>query len=495
MRATVTHAGRFPTSIGDARSRLGRFFGEEIWKVRIRDLGRKRAALYRLSRILYTTYQGFRENRITFRAAALTYYSVLSAVPCLAFAFSVLKGFNVYETFMEQRVRPYLVKTFGDNPALMTALDKVLEFVEKTNASGLVTTGLLVLVYTSVSLLASAEQSLNDIWGAKSRRPFLRQLTDYVTLLVTTPLLILVAATFAAGAQSSSLVLFLRESLHLGGVMDFLMRFASLVITAIAMIGFLLILPNVRVRVASAVIGGIASAILWQVVLLLHVKIQVGVAAYNAVYSALAALPVFMVWLYFSWIIMLTGAQLAASHQNEQTVRQRVRARHADQSVKETLAVVASALVARDLLDGGPRRGAVALAELLEVPAPTMEEILDALVRAGILVRVVCGREIGYLPGRDLDAVRRRDIESALRRDPDSAAITAVVERQLGQDLQRVLRARDDEEQRSPHNLTLRELAALVDRQAPAVREQDERVSEAPVAVTIQDAKQPELPT
>jgi membrane protein len=200
MGTRVATAGGSPGDRGrHPVERLHSFFAEQIWAVSTANLRRGKALLYRVSRVGYSTVMGFVDNRLTVRAAALTYFSVLSVVPFLAFAFAVLKGFGAYASFIDGRVRPYLQETFGGNPALLGAIEKILQFVDRTDVSKMGAVGLLILVYTSVSLISSVEQTLNEIWGAKTTRTFLRQLTDYVTLLVTTPLLILVA-TFSSCA-------------------------------------------------------------------------------------------------------------------------------------------------------------------------------------------------------------------------------------------------------------------------------------------------------
>src|SRR5204862_5394804 len=124
---------------------------------------------------------------------------------------------------------------------------------------------------------------------------------------------------------------------------------------------------------------------------------------------------IFLVWLYVSWTIVLIGAQLAASHQYESRLRQAVRSRHVDQELREALAVAVAATVSERFVEGRPPATSTALAAALEVPAPPVEQVLDALVRAGVLVRVAQRDEPGYDPGRDLDAVRLVDVEDAVR--------------------------------------------------------------------------------
>jgi membrane protein len=465
----VPRAAHLPRDRGEPLAdRLRSFFTDRIWSVRVADLPDPKALLYRASRVGYSAVRGFVTNRLTVRAAALTYYSVLSLVPFLAFAFAVLKGFGLYASFVQGTVHPYLEKTFGGNPALLGSIERILQFVDRTDVSKVGALGLLVLVYTSVSLLSSVEDTLNDVWGARTRRSFLRQVTDYVTLLVTTPLLVAAAGTAATAAESSSIVLFLRDALGLGSVIDVVLRGASLAVVAVAFFAIYTILPNVRVRTLSAALGAFVAALLWHLALILYVRFQVGVSSYSALYSVLAAIPIFLVWTYTSWVVVLVGAQVAASHQNERMVRQRFRARRADQSLRETLAIVLSAHVARDFLSGSPPRNAAALAELVDVPPLIVEETLDALVRGGILARTASPDDPGYLPARDVDALRVHDAREALRRDALGEAVRGDLERHLGPELRRVLEATDEERRLSPHNLTLRELAAMVGSPQPA---------------------------
>jgi membrane protein len=455
-RSSTGDRGRHPLE------RLHSFFAEQIWAVSTANLRRGKALLYRVSRVGYSTVVGFVDNRLTVRAAALTYFSALSIVPFLAFAFAVLKGFGAYASFIDGRVRPYLQETFGGNPALLGAIERILQFVDRTDVSKLGAVGLLILVYTSVSLLSSVEQTLNEIWGAKTTRTFVRQLTDYVTLLVTTPLLILVATTLLTAAQNSDAVLFLRHTLALGLVIDFLLRLTSLVAVGVALLAIYGILPNVHVRPTSALLGAAVGAVLWHGALVLYVQFQMGVSSYNALYSVMSAVPIFLVWSYVSWLIVLVGAQVAASHQSERATQQRFRARGVDQALKETLAVVAAAHIARDFLSGRPLRGDAALAELVRMPPLTVEEILGTLVRAGLLARTSGGPEVGYVPARDLDAIRLTDLQDAVRLEGQADQIRADLEQQVGPELGKLLRSAEEQRRTSSQNLTLRELAGIV---------------------------------
>jgi membrane protein len=478
----------FSGGLAAMSTRWRRFFGRRIWLVRADELPRGRAAAYRVARVLYSTVRGFRENQLTFRAAGLTYYTVLSIVPFLAFAFSVLKGFGAYDAFVRGNVDPYVERTFGENASLLHAIRQVISFVDRTDVSRLGVVGLVVLAYTSINLLSTIEGALNDVWGAKQRRPFLRQVTDYVTLLVTTPLLALFATTLGAAAQSSRFVSFLRGMPHLGWLVRSAVALTPLVATITGLTALYAIMPNVRTRFRSVLLGGVVAGVLWQAALVLHVKFQIGVASYNALYAGFGAIPIFLVWLNVSWLIVLVGAQLGAADQNEQLVRQRLRATQADQLLKERIAVAVVAHASRAFLERCPRPTAAALAERLEVPLPTVDEVCEQLARAGVLARAIADHEIGFVPGRDLDTVRVHDVMRAMRVKCAEGDALPRVEPALGTRLAQLLADLEQAAVASPHNLTLRQLAGYVDlRRASAPEVHTARVA-------VLDGKQPEVP-
>jgi membrane protein len=478
--------------------RLRVFFETRIWETRLQELPRWKAALFWVARIADTMLRGFLDTRLSFRAAALTYFTVLSIVPFLAFAFAVLKGFGVYQTFVQGTIRPYVDGTFAANQALHDAIDHILEFVDRTDVSKLGTLGVIALAYAAVALIANVEVALNAIFGAKTRRPIVRQVTDYVTLLVTAPLLLLAATTLSAAAQSSRVVEFLRDRLGLGPVIDFGLGLGSVLTVAAALFAMYVILPNVRVRVGSALLGAGIAALLWHGALVMHVQLQMGVARYSALYSVLGAIPIFLVWTYVSWLVVLVGARVAAGHQ-EVSGRRRLREGVADPALKEDVAVALAAEVTRDLVSGAHPAATDELARRLEVSPALAEEVLDALVRARVLARVVSGSSAGFLPARDVDQARAEDVRDALRRDPRADPYRARIERRLDPAVHRVLRAGEEWRRRSPQNLTLRELAAAaaggtVVRPASDAERPGAARDEGDGRRAVVDEKQPDVP-
>jgi membrane protein len=186
------------------------------------------------------------------------------------------------------------------------------------------------------------------------------------------------------------------------------------------------------------------------------------VAKYNALYAGFAALPIFFVWTYLSWNIVLLGAVLAASVQNEVLYRQQLRAKSADVDLREALGLAVVGDICARFLAGQPRPTATDMVEARMATPVAVDDVLSALVRAHIVAGTGSGRETTYAPAADLDHMRAADVVAALRRDPASEEGRLEVERELGRPLVALVAGLQEELRSSPHNVTLRALAGLV---------------------------------
>jgi DNA-binding IscR family transcriptional regulator len=157
----------------------------------------------------------------------------------------------------------------------------------------------------------------------------------------------------------------------------------------------------------------------------------------------------------------LLGAQLAASHQHEKDIHQELRARHVDQELRETLAIGIATLTAARYLAAQPPITQSELVRQLQAPAPTIEEVLAALVKGNILVRAVAGEELGHVPGRDVDSLRLSDIKDAVRTDAGADELKQGVRNQLDPRLVELMEQTEHEAIGSARNITLRKLASL----------------------------------
>lgn len=462
------------------------FLTRELWARDFSTLPAFRRRAYGVARVVHLTLANFVKNRCTWRAAALTYITVLSLVPMLAFAFSVAKGLGAYEQLERETIVPFLDATFGEagvpagdlaNPGsegadaqgaavaeggaeVRRAIDTVLDFVKRTDVSRLGALGFLLVLYTVVKLLGAIELSFNDIWGVRKARSLPRKIADYFSTVVMVPLLLVAGTAVLNLARTGYL-----DGEGASGPGSALWRDISSL--TLVWIGFALsyvLMPNTRTRITSAVVGGVVGGSFWQLFQWAHLELQLGVANYNAIYSTFAALPIFLFWVHSSWMTVLLGAEAASAHQNQARHGQLVRSRDYDLAQKELLALRLVARVTRAFLDGEPPRGTVELADELGCPERTLEEVQAALEEAGLTALtdadadaapIVLTVDPGIVRIQDvLDGLKGSSIgEREAAEDADVVDLDARVERAFG--------AFRCERAAGPANLTLRDLARV----------------------------------
>lgn len=442
-----------------AYQRITGFFGREIWEQRLDELPPRRAAAYSAARIAQRTFRGlFIDDALHVRAAALTYFTVLSLVPLLAFVFAILKGFGAYELLVAETIRPYVLELFSGNQALSQAFDRILSFVEQTGVASLGFVGLLMLLYAATRLLRNIEGALNELWDARTSRTPLEQLRDYVAIIAITPLCLMAAAALTTVGQALQVLRAAGETLGLSFLVD---RALALLGPLLALfLGLLLlyrVMPCTGVRLRSAAIGAALGAVAWYLVLIVHVRFQIGVARFNALYSSFAAIPIFLAWLHVSWLVILLGAQVAATSQNGRALAQRTRLAGADQALRESICIAAMLRICASYVAGQPPVTSDEQSRELDIHEPLLTELLDRLVRAGLLLKVENASAPAHVPARPAEQIRLKDVLDALRRSPERAE-DADPGARLGAVAERLWQRLDEALACSPANRTLREL-------------------------------------
>ena len=460
MSAHTTGKERVENAIQHLIERAHHFFDRQQWDIDLAGLSAVRAIGVKLTRILSLAWQGMVQNDCLTRASALTYVTVLSLVPLLAFAFSVAKGLGAYEYLRTNAIDPaleQLAPAIGTGAGaagtqdLRTAVENVLGFVEQTNFANLGLIGLAFLILAALKLMTNIESAFNVIWGVQQARSAIRKVTDFVALVVVTPILLLVATGVTAALQNNAVTTFLSDTLQLGSVVQVLFRLLTVVTVWFGFCFLYMIMPNTRVPFGSAIIGGIVAGTIWQIVQVLHVQLQVGVANYNAIYAGFAALPIFLVWVYMNWVAVLLGGLVAWAHQAEPAYREHKRMRLTSLADRELVALRALAWIAASFTES---RGAVPLgtvASRSNVPPGVLQDLLQPLVAHGLLARTDNDATPGFLPARPLDDITIHDVLRALRGTIDASIGTS-------DGVSQTLGRLHDSLQTSAHNLTLRQL-------------------------------------
>jgi membrane protein len=445
------------------RSRLDqlhRFFASDVWETRVDELPRGQALGYRAARIAHTTLRSLvLDDLLHVRAAALTYYTVLSLVPLLAFAFALVKGLGAYDLLVEQTIRPSVLTLLAGNEPLRRAFEQILEFVGQTGVTSLGLVGLLTLLYAATRLLRNIEGALNEIWGASEARDVVEQVRDYVAIIVVTPLCLLCAATLTTVGQALDMVRAAGATLGLRALLDPLIGLLGpLLVLFVGLLVLYIVMPNTRVRVRSALLGAVIGGLAWYVVLIAHVRFQVGVARFNALYSSFGAVPIFLAWLQLSWLVVLVGAQIAATHQHSRGLAQTKRLGAADQAVREAVCLSALLRIARAFMNGEPRPRLLSLSAALDVPEALLAELLDRLALSGLLAKTDSSSDPGYVLALAPERFRVKDVLDALRRTPGASPAQLARRLRLDSEAERLWLELDRALADSPVNCSFREL-------------------------------------
>ena len=367
--------------------------------------------IYRIS-VNFITHQGF------LRASALTYSTVLSLVPFLAIGFSVLKGLGV-----QNALEPFLIQVAGDSEE---TISRIIAYVNNTNMKSIGAIGLLMLILTVISLMGNIEEAFNAVWGVSETRSLRRRFSDYLCVVVVGPVLLLAAASMTSSLQSQWMLQWLIRNTYLGDAIFLIFRLLPYFSVWIAMIFLYSFVPNTRIRFASAVTGGVIAGTCWQLAQWGYFHFQVGVANYNAIYGTLAAVPVFLVWIYTSWLIVLFGLEIVFAHQYREHGLMGGSVFSMTANIRDTLSVALLLQVHLHFQQGGDPPSSRMLADELNVPLLPLENIFAELKQLGYLV-ATAGSVPGWLPARDPSEVHLSEVIGALRGDMSLAVSTPVI--------------------------------------------------------------------
>jgi membrane protein len=316
----------------------------------------------RVWRILNHAVEAFINNNDLLRASALTFTVALSIVPILALAFSAVKGFGGAE-----RLRPLVEQYLG----LGSSGSQLMGYVENVNAAALGSAGGAFLLITVISTMGTVEQALNTIFNVPQSRSYFRKFSDYLSVLFTVPFLIVAALGVTAVFSVR-----ISEFPFVTAVLPYLFVWAGFF--------FLFVFfPYTKVRYVPALIGSFVTAVLFQLAQWGYVRFQVGVANYRAIYGAMATLPIFLVWIYIAWSVILFGAELTASLQRGD-IPAMLGPMSPDFLYSATMHILVR--LADRAYRGGDDITPRTLSRELLVPEATLKPILDGLKAGGFVI-------------------------------------------------------------------------------------------------------------
>jgi membrane protein len=416
--------------------------------------------------------KSFARNRCPVRAAALSYTTLLALIPLLAVAISVTSSFlksedeqKIYEVIdklVSSVMPPARLDTNGPavslnlSPAISVALTQtnsetagtttnfpaitayeipqsgtpvatdnnirmmtaqkeaakyIHEFIQNTRSGALGITGMVLLVFIAIRMLASIEATFNDIWGMTRGRNWLWRTVLYWATITLGPLL-LIAALGLAGGPHLQAARNLISRMPLVG--DFIFDLLPLVVLWLTFALAYLLIPNTKVHFGAALAGGIVGGSLWHLNNVFGFLYVSRVVTNSKIYGSLGLVPVFMIGLYFSWLILLFGAQVAYAFQNRKAYLQDRLVENVNQRGREFIALRLMTCVGQRFQRGQPPATLQEISTELGVPSRLAQQVLQTLLTAQ-LVTEVAGAESAYTPARPLDAINAHHVLQAMR--------------------------------------------------------------------------------
>jgi membrane protein len=432
---------------GAAAWRRGTSYLERgLWLSMPESRGRRLGA--RLLRIGLVVTREAQDPLLNLQAMGLVYSTLLSLVPFLAVAFSVLKAFGVH-----YRMEPLLAGMLEPlGPAGAEITSRVIGFVGNMNVGVLGALGLAMLFYTVVSLVQKVEDALNRIWRVRRTRPHVRRFSDYLSILLVGPVLVFAAFAIIASIQSHAVVQRVLASTPLAApVLGLIANVMPLVLLAAAFTFLYRFMPYTHVRLTAAAVGGVTGAILWHLAGMAFTALVAGSATYAGVYSSFAVLMLSLVWLQVAWLVVLIGGHVAHVHQHP--VAYVMASGGPGVGARERAALSALLEITRRHVAGDRPRRAEDLARMIGLPLSALDDLVDVLVARGILARSSEPR--GVVIARAPEGVRVLEILDAVHDPASSLALGREDEA-----VERVLGLRDRAVHEAIGHMTLATLAA-----------------------------------
>ena len=286
------------------------FLSVDIWRVTEDEVSRWRCILYNMIKIGALSVREFLQGGVINKASALTYSTLLAIIPALALLFAIARGFGL-ANLLEDQIRRGLVGHTQTAEVLLSFIDS---YLSHTKSGVFIGVGLIMLFYTILLLTDNIERTFNSIWQVKKPRTLYRKMTDYFSMILLLPILILLSSGISI--YLSTFVKHMEEFALLAPLVKFLVRLIPFVLTWGMFTALYIFMPNTRVKFKYAIIPGIIAGSAFQAFQYIYIGSQIWVSNYNAIYGSFAAIPMFLLWTQISWSICLYGAQLCYVAQN-----------------------------------------------------------------------------------------------------------------------------------------------------------------------------------
>ena len=437
-------------------SKIINFIKTDIWRMSLKNLPGTQSFFIKQIRIVLLVIRGFDENKCMLRASSLTFYSLLSIVPVAAMAFGIAKGFG-FEKLLEEQ----LIERFpGQEEVLTQVVNVAHSLLENTRGGIIAGIGIALLFWAVIKVLGHIESSFNEIWEIKESRPFGRKFSDYLSIMLICPVLVIISGSTTVFITTQ--VILITEKVAMLGIFSPLI-FLILKLLPYCLIWVLLtvtyiLMPYTKVNFKSGLLAGIVAGTIYQIAQLGYINSQVFIAKYNAIYGSFAALPLFLIWLQISWLIVLFGAEISFAQQNVDTYEFEPDCLQIKPFFKKLLSLQIAHLLTKNFSKGNKALTAHEISHTLDAPIRLVNQILYELVESGLFsdTNTAEYKELAYQPARDINFFTVQYILEALeQRGTDNIPVAQTKELNT---LSEALQTFSDTINKSPANILLKDI-------------------------------------
>ncbi len=387
-----------------------------IWDYDAASDTAERSIWHHFLQIMAMIYSDLMGGMLTLRAMGLVYTTLLSIVPLLAVSLSVLKGFGVHD-----RLEPVLIQVLaplGSQSVEIAA--RIIEFVENMKVGLLSALGLGLLIFAAISLIHKIESAINHTWRLQPSRNMVKRFSDYLSVILVGPILVITAFGITASLASNEMIATINSLSYLSELIRVVGKLLPFLLVIVAFTIIYLLVPNTRVHPRSAFYGALVAGILWQSIGILFTSFVGGSGQYTAIYSGLAVLLVFMIWLYLSWLILLIGASISYYHQNPERIKWGTQSTQLSARMREQIALQAMVNIAQAHDQQSEMQTSIeSLASYQRVPVDMLQPMLDALEWDELLTQSADDPP-EYLPARSIQLIKLVEILRSARDAEDS---------------------------------------------------------------------------
>lgn len=358
-------------------------FNHIIWNTPLSEISKGKTFIFKQLRIIVLAARGFSNDKVSMRASALTFYSLLSVIPIAAIVFAIAKGFGLDQTLQNLIIE----KNTSEQEVLSWLIQNARIAIEKTSGGYIAGVGIIILFWSVMSLLNHIESSFNHIWQIRSARPWLRKFTDYLTIMLIAPVFIILSSGI-----TGFIIKGLPEYMANAPILDFfkpvitiLVKFIPYFISWVTLTILFIIMPNAKVKFVPALISGIIAGTILQGIQWLYIDLQFGITKLNAIYGSFAAVPLFIIWLQSSWSVVLMGAEICFANQNISRYELESEALNISNYQKRALVLMIMHMIIRNFILGEKPISAEYIAANLKIPVRLARDILADLSLANLV--------------------------------------------------------------------------------------------------------------